>query len=246
MKGWVHSCETLGTLDGPGVRFVIFLQGCELRCQYCHNPDTWPTEQGERLSAEELVHRIIRYQPYFGKYGGVTVSGGEPLLQPEFLLDLFQRLSILHIKTALDTSGCVYSFEAMTALELADLVLLDIKHTEEAPHRVLTTSSMIPARKTLSFIQEHKRPFWVRSVIVPGVNDSLTYATSLAKYLNASSHKPERVELLSFHNMALSKWTALGMHCPLEGVGAPDMTVIRAMEKILCDEGLPVVSMPAV
>jgi pyruvate formate lyase activating enzyme len=235
MTGRVHSIETLGAVDGPGLRCVVFLQGCPLRCQYCHNPDTWDCGGGTEMSVEEVVARVERSRPYFGKSGGVTLSGGEPLAQPEFAAEVLRRCQELGIHTAVDTSGACWNAAVEEALEYTDLVILDIKHADLAKYSQLTSGEL---ERTLGFLEQVKRlgkPLWVRQVIVPGWNDTEDGARALAALLREVPSL-ERVELLPYHRMGSKKWEALGLKSTLEGVPEADADVVARLERMVRDE----------
>ena len=172
MTGRIHSIESMGTLDGPGVRTVVFMQGCPLRCVYCHNPDTWKPEEGRSIAADELFRQIIKYKPYFNNSGGVTFSGGEPLLQSEFIARVMKLCRENHIHTALDTSGCIVSEQAMEVLSLSDLILLDIKMLTDELYQKYIGCSISNVLTFLSQAEKLQKQVWVRHVVVPGLNDT--------------------------------------------------------------------------
>lgn len=210
MTGRVHSLESFGSVDGPGIRFVVFLQGCPLRCAYCHNPDAWAMNAGTEMEAEELFRKIRRYKTYFGETGGVTVSGGEALMQPEFVTELFRLCHADGINTCLDTSGCVLDERVMALLDETDTVLLDIKMTTEEDYREYTGGSL---RQTMDFLRElHRRkiPTWIRQVIVEGFNDTEENVGRLNELI-APYDNITRVELLPFHTMCRQKYEKLGI-----------------------------------
>ncbi len=216
-KGYIHSVESMGLVDGPGVRYVVFMQGCPLRCQYCHNPDTWNMGAGEEVEAEELFEKILRFRPYFeSSGGGVTFSGGEPLMQPEFLKEMLRICKEAGIHTAIDTAGGgVGDFTEI--LELADLILLDIKHTNEAEYQKITGISMERFQNFVSQLKKHPVNLWLRAVLVPGINDTQDYIQDLwevAKQLP----KVKKIEILPYHTMGVQKYKMLGIDYPLEGV----------------------------
>lgn len=218
-QGVIHSIESLGLVDGPGIRTVVFLQGCRLRCQYCHNPDTWEqadTDDAKRMSAEELVRRLIRFKPYYGQTGGVTFSGGEPLLQKDFLLEVLRLCRAAGIHVCLDTAGCGDGdYEGILAL--TDLVLLDIKHYTDDGYRLVTGQERTESLKFLEVAQRMETPLWIRHVVVPGLTDGEAHLQGLREYLKALKHV-ERVELLPYHTLGVSKYAALGVPYRLEGV----------------------------
>lgn len=236
--GRIHSVESFGAADGPGVRFVIFVQGCAMRCQYCHNPDTWDLGGGQRRSAGDLLAQALRYRPYWGGDGGITVSGGEPLLQMDFVVELFRQAKAAGVHTALDTAGQPFTraepfFSRFRALmEATDLVLLDIKQFDEAAHRALTGCGNANILDLARFLDESGKPFWVRRVLVPGVTDDPADLAALGAFLRTLRHV-ERVEVLPYHILGLHKWQACGLACPLEGVRPPTAEQVRAAEALL-------------
>jgi len=210
VRGWVHSVETGGTVDGPGIRFVLFLSGCPLRCQYCHNPDTQHLHDGKPVYSTEIVQEIGTYADFLTRAkGGVTLSGGEPLVQPEFTAAILRGCKELGLHTALDTSGFLGSHADDHLLDDVDLVLLDIKAFKELTHRNLTT---VPLRPTLAFAERLsalRKPIWLRYVLVPGLTDDLKEIEGLAEFA-AGLEVVERVDVLPFHKMGETKWQALG------------------------------------
>ena len=214
MEGRVHSLQSLGTVDGPGLRYVVFLQGCPLRCVYCHNPDTWDPAGGAVMGTEELVEKILRCRPYFGTEGGVTVSGGEPLLQAEFVTQLFARLKQEGVHTALDTSGAGDLGKAPALLEVTDLVLLDLKFPTEEGYRRHCRGSLGQTEAFAALVAEKQVPLWVRHVVVPGLNDTLE---DMAAVRSWARRQPtlEKIEWLPFHNLCLEKYQQLGVPFPL-------------------------------
>lgn len=218
--GFIHSLQSLGTVDGPGVRAVVFAAGCPLRCGYCHNPDTWNMADGKRTDAGELAARILRLYPYI-KDGGVTFSGGEPLLQAEFFTTLATVLKEKGLHIALDTSGCVMSGAVMGLLDMVDLVLLDVKFTDDDAYFRNTGGSF---SQTVAFLDELERrgmPVWIRQVVVPGVNDKRENIESLKRLLSGYT-VIEKVELLPFRKLCLEKYDALGIPFPFRDT--PEMS----------------------
>lgn len=218
LKGKIHSLESFGTVDGPGIRFVAFMQGCPLRCQYCHNPDTWDTagEPKYQMTPEELLAEVLRYKSFIAK-GGVTVSGGEPLLQSTFVREFFRLCRMEGIHTALDTSGFICTPQAFSVLDFVDLVLLDIKTLDNDLHAVLTGVKM---NNTLRFWDELERrgiETWIRHVIVPGLTDNDGWLDLFAAYTSLFK-MVRKVELLPYHTMGVYKYESLGLAYPLEGV----------------------------
>lgn len=238
VSGRVHSLETFGLVDGPGVRFVVFLQGCRMRCQYCHNPETWERSGGEVWTAKELFQRAWRYRNYWKKNGGITVSGGEPLLQIDFLLEFFALAKEKGIHTALDTAGNPFTFEEpffgkfQRLMELTDLVLLDVKHTSPERHKALTGWGNENILRMARYLDEIGKPMWVRRVLVPGLTDEEEELYALHSLLD-ELHNVERVEVLPYHTLGLFKWENLGIPYPLEGVRTPTGEEVARAETIL-------------
>ncbi len=229
MKGRVHSVQSLGAVDGPGVRYVVFLQGCPLRCAYCHNPDTWEFSGGKEQEAEDLVREICRFKPYFGTKGGVTVSGGEPLAQGNFVEELFRLLHQEGIHTALDTSGVGDLEQARRVLEHTDLVLGDLKFATKEEYKTYCKGDMDKILAFYRLVTEKQVPLWVRHVVVPGLNDSLEDMRAI-KTLAESFPNLEKIEWLPFHNLCLEKYQALGIPFPLDGT--PNMDDRRLEELV--------------
>ncbi|MGI8317019.1 pyruvate formate-lyase-activating protein [Halobacillus mangrovi] len=227
MKGRIHSVETCGTVDGPGLRYVIFLQGCVLRCQFCHNPDTWKINKGEEKTVKELVDDIKDYIPYFqASNGGVTVSGGEPLIQIEFLIELFRELKALGIHTTIDTSGGCYRRSPHflkhldELIEVTDLVLLDIKHIDNIKHKELTGLPNGHILDFASYLSDKHVPVWIRHVLVPTISDYDKYLYPLAQFIKTLSNV-EKIEVLPYHQLGVYKWHNLGLEYKLEHVSPP-------------------------
>ena len=217
MRGRIHSVESMGLVDGPGIRTVVFLQGCGLRCQYCHNPDTWEcgAATAKEMTPEELVAKLRRFKSYYGATGGVTFSGGEPLLQPEFLAQVLELCQKEGIHTCLDTAGCgLGDYERI--LSHTDLVLADLKFTTEEGYRRFTGGSLAHTLAFLDLCKKKGRPVWLRHVVVPGLNDSPKAAARLAA-LAKGYDNVEKVELLPFRTLCIEKYAALGVPFPLEG-----------------------------
>ena len=217
--GKIHSIETFGTVDGPGIRYVIFLQGCHLRCKYCHNRDTWDTTIGTPKKVSELVQDIQKYNDYikFSK-GGVTVTGGEPLLQPKFLIALFTELKKLGYHTALDTSGMFpLTPEVKQVLSLTDLVLLDIKHIDDEKCKDLVGFSNKLELEFANYLSENGIKMWIRQVIIPGITDDENDLIRLKEFLQTLK-TVEKIELNPYHTLGVYKWEDLGLEYPLKGV----------------------------
>ena len=213
MTGRIHSVQTLGTVDGPGVRFVLFLQGCPLRCHCCHNPDTWDVQGGYEASAEEIFKKVTRYRAYYGTDGGLTVSGGEPLLQAEFCTELFSLCKKAGIHTALDTSGCLWNEKIAALLEVTDLCLLDHKMPTEEKYRSHVGCAMQKAEAFLHELNTRNIPTWLRRVIITGINDTVEETKQLFALQNAYPCV-EKVELLPFRTLCASKYENMGIPFP--------------------------------
>ena len=218
MVGRIHSLESFGTVDGPGIRFIAFLQGCPMRCQYCHNPDTWDPQRKcqYELTPEELLDEVKRYKNFI-KTGGVTCTGGEPLMQAPFVEAFFRLCRETGFHTALDTSGVVFTDAAKRAVQETDLVMLDVKTTDDSLHPLLTGVPRKNNAAFMDYLQEIGKTTWVRHVIVPGVNDDDEHLQQVADYVKQYS-VVERVELLPYHIMGTYKYEELGIKYPLEGV----------------------------
>lgn len=228
----VHSIQSLGTLDGPGVRFVVFTQGCHLRCKCCHNPDTWDMNGGEGLAVEELARRAARYKEYFGVEGGITVSGGEPLLQAAEVHKLFALCKARGIHTCLDTSGSLLNESVERLLTVTDRVLLDIKYTNDADYRAHVGCSMQPVLDFLARLNEQKIPTTLRQVIIPTLNDSTQNMEQLCKIRDAHPCV-DKVELLPFRKLCQSKYDGLSFAFPLADVPEPDRETMSRLANFL-------------
>ncbi|MGM9681735.1 MAG: pyruvate formate-lyase-activating protein [Eubacteriales bacterium] len=217
MIGKIHSVETFGTVDGPGVRFVVFFQGCPMRCLYCHNPDTWELPDGRDADSADLIARLLRNRPFY-QTGGITATGGEPMLQMAFLTDLFARAKENGIHTCLDTSGICFDKdrreESDRLMEVTDLVMLDIKHTDREGHLHLTGRDPAPIRQFGDYLTAMGKPVWIRHVVVPGITDDEEELTALGLWLKAHPNV-EKLELLPYHTMGRVKYQKMGMDYPL-------------------------------
>ncbi len=242
VKGFVHSTESFGTVDGPGIRFVIFMQGCPLRCKYCHNPDSWAVGKGKAYEAEELFEIAMKYKSYFNKNGGITLTGGEPLLQMDFCIELLKKFKNEGVHTAVDTSGFMFDPQKeecvnkhLELLKYVDLFLLDIKHISSVKHKDLTG---VPNDNTLAFaklLSDHGKAMWVRYVLVPDITSDEDDLKGLRKFLDTLK-TVEKVEVLPYHTMGVSKYKQLGIAYPLEGVKTPTKDQIEFAKKILQGE----------
>lgn len=218
----VHSLETLGTQDGPGIRLVVFVQGCLMRCAYCHNPDTLALDGGRLMTIDELVGRALRQKRYFGETGGVTVSGGEPTLQRVAVRELFAALRAEGIHTCLDTNGHIFDEDTQALYEATDLVLLDVKHIDPVRHRDLTGVSNDNVLRCAVWREQTGRPLWLRYVLVPGWTDQPEALEAWARHF-AAYRTVQRVEILPYHKLGVHKWAHLGMQYRLEGVEPPTL-----------------------
>ena len=223
MEGFIHSTESFGTVDGPGVRYVIFLQGCPMRCKYCHNPDTWKVGVGDRRSAGSLIREVEKNRAFYSK-GGITVTGGEALLQIDFLLELFTLARMKQIHTCLDTSGITYrpgdseyNRKLDRLMEVTDLVMLDIKHIDPGGHKELTGHPVQAVLDFARYLDEKKIPVWIRHVIVPGITDDPGELTRLGQFLG-TLRNIQALDVLPYHTLGVSKYRQLGITYPLEGV----------------------------
>lgn len=214
----VHSYESLGTFDGPGIRLVVFLQGCNFRCLYCANPDTIDLkDESKETSIDYIVEQAVSEKPFFGKRGGITFSGGEPTLQAEALVPLFRRLKEQGIHICLDTNGSIWNDAVEELLSLTDLVLLDMKEFDAAQHRLLTERSNEQTLRTAAWLEAHNRPFWLRYVLVPGYSDREADIRALGAHFGAYKQL-ERIEILPYHTLGVHKYEAMGKPYLLKGV----------------------------
>ena len=215
MQGRIHSFQSLGTVDGLGVRAVVFMQGCPLRCACCHNPDTWDMQGGREVTTREIFDKIYRLRSYFGTEGGVTASGGEPLMQPEFLAELFELCKNAGIGCAIDTSGCVYNAKVERLLDLCDIVILDYKYTDNEQYEKYVGMKKSAADRFLDELEARKKRTWIRQVIIPDINDSEESVRRLYS-LRDRYTCIEKIELLPFRKLCLEKYHSMGISFPLE------------------------------
>jgi len=236
-KARVHSVETMGALDGPGLRYVLFLSGCPFRCAFCHNPDTWANPPAAEKSADEVVADVKKYAEFF-KFsgGGITVSGGEPFLQAEFLAELFGKLRADGISTCADTCGGVeLSVAVRSAVDRTDIFLLDIKHVDEDAHKEITGQPFGKTRKFLDYISSLNKRVWIRQVLLENITATPQYAEKLADFLKP--YPVEKVELLPYHDMGKYKWEKLGLEYKLETMQPPTTQAVDEVRKILAERG---------
>ena len=232
IQGRIHSIQSLGTLDGPGVRFVAFLQGCPLRCGCCHNPDTWDTSGGDLMSAQDLVQKVLRYREYFGREGGITLSGGEPLLHADFCREVFSLCREQGIHTCLDTSGCILTDAVRDLLSVTDRVLLDIKYTTDEDYRRYVGCSLDAPLKFLAYLNEKGIKTTLRQVVIPTLND--TEQNMLALRDIARAHAcVDGVELLPFRKICQVKYDQMGIPFPFAHLDEPSGERVRELEGIL-------------
>lgn len=238
LKGFIHSTESFGSVDGPGIRFIIFMQGCCMRCQFCHNPDSWQLGVGVEKTADELLAQVERFRPYWGEKGGITVSGGEALMQIDFLINLFEKAHARGITTCLDTSAQPFTRQGaffakfQRLMQATDTVLLDIKHIDDDAHRKLTRHTNRNILDCARFLDEIAKPVWIRHVLVPGITDSDDCLQRLAAFIRTLSNV-ERVEVLPYHTMGVFKYERLGIDYPLKDVLPPTAERVENARKIL-------------
>lgn len=236
--GKVHSLESFGLVDGPGVRFVVFLQGCHMRCKYCHNPETWSTEVGEEWTPQDLFNKVFRYKNYWGKDGGITVSGGEPLLQIDFLIEFFKLAKEKGVHTTVDTSGNPFTLEEPfiskfnELMEVTDLFMLDIKEINDEKHKVLTKWTNSNILQMAQYLSDHGKDMWIRHVLVPDLTDDEEGLKELNTFIK-SLKTVTRVEILPYHTLGKFKWEKLGVEYPLEGVRVPTEEEVKTAEDLL-------------
>ncbi len=238
--GKVHSIETCGTVDGPGIRCVIFLQGCPLRCRFCHNPDTWKIRDGIEMTAERIFSEIRKYRSYF-RYsnGGVTLTGGEPLMQPGFVADILRLCKLDKIHTAIDTSGYINYEKSEEAIQLADLIMLDLKCINPVIHKQLTGVDLDPVLSFARRLSEIGKRMWIRHVLVPGITDDDIMLNELAGFINTLKNV-EMVEILPYHKMAEFKWMELGESFGFSKLEPPSEQRLSEVKGIFSEKGISV------
>lgn len=238
IKGRIHSVESFGSADGPGVRYIVFLKGCNMRCQYCHNLDTWAKDGGELMTPEEVLKKALRYKTYWKEKGGITVSGGEALLQIDFVTELFRLAKEKGVNTCLDTSGNPFSLEEPfkskfdELMKYTDLFMLDIKHMDDAAHRKLTGQTNQNILEMAAYLSDHGKAMWIRHVLVPGITTDEDELHRLRSFLDTLK-TVERVEVLPYHTLGVFKWKELGIPYQLEGVDPPTKEQIDRAKEIL-------------
>lgn len=241
LKGRIHSFETFGTVDGPGIRFIVFFQGCLMRCLYCHNRDTWDLKGGEEITVDQLMKEIISYKNFITPTGGVTASGGEAILQTEFVKEWFTACKKEGMHTCLDTNGFVRHYDEMidALMDVTDLVMLDIKQPNDDSHQRLTGVSNSRILTFARYLQQRNQPTWIRYVVVPSWTDDDPSAHALGQFLQGMTNV-EKVELLPYHKLGKHKWETLGEKYQLEGIDPPPKETLERIKQILQEYGLNV------
>lgn len=238
VTGYIHSTESFGSVDGPGIRFITFMQGCRMRCEFCHNPDTWKIGQKNAITSEELLKQALQYRPFWGAKGGVTVSGGEPLLQIDFLIDFFKRCKAEGVHTTLDSCGMPFTYEEPffskfeELIKYTDLILLDIKHIDAEQHKRLTGWTNENILELGRYLSKVDQPVWVRHVLVPERSDYDEYLYRLNDYVKTLNNV-KKFEVLPYHKLGVYKWKTLGIKYPLEGIEPPTPERVENAHKIL-------------
>ena len=240
VNGRIHSVESFGTVDGPGIRFITFMQGCLMRCQYCHNRDTWDLDGGKEVSVDELMSQITTYRPFLeSSNGGVTASGGEAILQAEFVADLFEACKKEKLHTCLDTNGFVrkYTADIDRLLDNTDLVLLDIKQMNDDKHILLTKVSNHRTLQFAEYLAKKNQKTWIRYVVVGGFTEDIESAKQLAEFVKPMTNV-EKVELLPYHELGKHKWEAMGENYQLDTIHPPTKEVMEDIKKVFTDMGI--------
>lgn len=238
IKGIVHSLESFGSVDGPGIRYIIFLKGCPLRCSFCHNPDTWAGSAGDEYTADELLEKAMRYKSYWRDKGGITVSGGEPLLQIDFLIELFKKAKEKGINTCIDTSGAPFTkeepffskFEEL--MKYTDLLLLDIKQINPEKHKELTGLDNNNILELARYLSDINKPVWIRHVLVPEGSDNDEDLMKLDAFIKTLNNV-KRLEILPYHTLGVYKWESLGLEYKLKGIDSPTKERVENAKKLL-------------
>lgn len=241
MSGRIHSLESFGTVDGPGTRFVVFVQGCPMRCAYCHNPDTWSMTAGKVMEASEIIEQYERNKPFYQNGGGLTVTGGEPLMQVDFLIELFTLAKEKGIHTCIDSSGIAYRPDNQAfigkldkLMPLTDLVMLDIKHIDPKKHKELTSQPNDGILAFCSYLNEKGVDMWIRHVVVPGITDDDKYLFDLGYFIGQFSNL-KALDVLPYHTMGETKYEKLGIDYPLKGVPAMEKDKVIDKKKVILD-----------
>ena len=238
MKGYIHQFESFGCVDGPGSRFIVFLSGCPMRCLFCHNPDTWDMQKGKVYEASDVLKEALSCRSYWGKKGGITVSGGEPLMQIDFLTELFSLAKEKNINTCIDTSGAPFTSEGpwfekfQKLMQVTDLLLMDIKHINEEEHIKLTGHTGKNIIQMFRYLDQIKKPIWIRHVLTPGITDNDDYLVQTRDFIRSLGNV-ERVEILPYHSLGTAKYKDLGIEYPLKNTPSPSADRIENAKKIL-------------
>ena len=238
IKGRVHSVESFGSVDGPGVRYIVFLQGCHMRCKYCHNPETWSMEGGELMTAQEVFDKAYRFRNYWKNNGGITVSGGEAMLQMEFVTELFKLAKKENVHTTLDTSGNPFTMEEPfksqfdELMKVTDLFMLDIKHIDDEKHKQITGWTNSNILQLARYLSDNGKDMWIRHVLVPGYTDDENDLIRLRDFVK-SLKTVQRFEVLPYHTLGVFKWENLGIPYSLSDVMPPDRDQIKRANDIL-------------
>lgn len=241
MNAKIHSFESFGTVDGPGIRFVVFFKGCPLRCQYCHNPDTWEMSGGREISVDEIVTNVYKYKSYYGTQGGITVSGGEPLLQIDFVIELFKAIKSRRdpVTTCIDTCGFSFDYtnpesvkKHLELIKYTDLVLLDVKHIDDEQHKKITGQSNVRTLKFAEFLSDNGIKMWIRHVLVPSLTDDDESLQRLREFIDTLK-TVEHIEVLPYHSMGKVKYDNLGIDYPLKDEVPPSKERVENAKRIL-------------
>ena len=240
MQGRVHSLQSFGTVDGPGVRYVVFLQGCPMRCKYCHNPDTWATNAGTLTETDYIIEQYERNKGFYNG-GGITVTGGEPLLQIDFVIELFEKAKAKGIHTCIDSSGITFNPKSADIMakfdrlmKVTDLVMLDIKHIDNEHHKELTSQSNENILAFAQYLSDKNIETWIRHVVVPGITDDDEYLFKLGYFIGGLKML-KALDVLPYHNMGEVKYENLGIDYPLKGVPPMDKNVLLEKKKVILD-----------
>lgn len=241
IKARIHSFETFGSVDGPGVRYIVFMQGCRMRCRYCHNPDSWKINDGEEYDAQEILSKAVRYRSYWGDEGGITVSGGEPLLQIDFLLEFFKLCKEQGINTVIDSAAGPFTFEKpffgkfKELMSLTDLFMFDIKHINPQAHKALTQVDNKNILDCIKYCDSQGQDMWIRHVLVPGVTDNEDDLKELGRFVQGLQHV-KKVEVLPYHAFAMPKWEILGLNYTLKDVDTPSVEEVDKAHALICGQ----------
>lgn len=237
--GYVHSIETFGSVDGPGIRYVVFMQGCRLRCAFCHNPDTWDVGGGTPYTVKELIDQAVDYRDYWGDDGGITISGGEPLLQIDFILELFKEAKKLGIHTAIDTCGAPFTKDEPfysvydELMQFTDLILMDIKHINNEFHKTYTMAENTSILEMARDLSERKIPMWIRHVLVPEHSDFDEDLEALSQFIQSLGDSVKNVEILPYHELGVYKYEEMGIPYKLKGINPPTEDRVKNANRIL-------------